>query len=152
MALLGRRSRRYAVLALQQINRTHVSKLKTAWTYHTGEVQPGASGKRPSSSAAFEAARLVITRNVLFQPIEPRDGPPSGRPYQQPPWGALSAGDVNTAEIGCKVPLGGVDALKMDAGCAKSLTRPSGQITKRLGSLANHTKMQVARLQLSKVN
>jgi membrane-bound PQQ-dependent dehydrogenase (glucose/quinate/shikimate family) len=37
-------------------------------------------------------------------------------PCQQPPWGTLNAVDVNTGQIAWKVPLGRVDALKMDTG------------------------------------
>jgi glucose dehydrogenase len=42
---------------LKQINRTNVTRLKTAWTYHTGDMS---DGKQWPSRSAFEATPLVI--------------------------------------------------------------------------------------------
>src|SRR5678815_1464645 len=42
---------------LKEINRSNVAKLKTAWTYHTGDVSDGAD--YPVRSA-FEATPLMI--------------------------------------------------------------------------------------------
>jgi quinoprotein glucose dehydrogenase len=47
---------------LKEINKTNVSKLKVAWTYHTGDISDGS--KYPSSSA-FECTPLVID-GVLY--------------------------------------------------------------------------------------
>ena len=47
---------------LKQINKTNVSSLKVAWTYHTGDVSDGS--EHPSRSA-FETTPMVID-GVLF--------------------------------------------------------------------------------------
>src|SRR5947209_2527495 len=48
---------------LKQINTANVSKLKVAWTYHTGDISDGA--ENPSRSA-FECTPLVINGVLYF--------------------------------------------------------------------------------------
>ncbi len=55
---------RYSVL--DQINTKNVSRLKRAWTYHTGEVAPGPAGPRGQRDVAFETTPLVIGNTLYF--------------------------------------------------------------------------------------
>ncbi|HEU0140803.1 MAG TPA: hypothetical protein VFQ79_13865, partial [Bryobacteraceae bacterium] len=47
----------------KQINRTNVSRLKVAWTYHTGDMSDGTTYV---SRSAFEATPLVVDGVMYF--------------------------------------------------------------------------------------
>src|SRR5215831_18494867 len=51
--------------SLDQINRGNVTKLTRAWTFHTGEVSPGAMNSDKHSIPAFEATPLIV-HGVLY--------------------------------------------------------------------------------------
>ena len=50
---------------LKQINVDNVGKLKTAWTYHTGELTPS-SGPRGQRQTAFETTPIVVSGVLYF--------------------------------------------------------------------------------------
>lgn len=52
--------------ALQQINRTNVSRLKRAWTYHIGEVDRGGNETDRHHVTPFESTPLVIDGVLYF--------------------------------------------------------------------------------------
>jgi glucose dehydrogenase len=54
---------RYSALA--QINRQNVSKLKVAWTFHTGDISEG-KGRRKRSG--FETTPLLIDGTLYLTP------------------------------------------------------------------------------------
>jgi quinoprotein glucose dehydrogenase len=49
--------------ALTQINRDNVSKLKVAWTFHTGDIADGGHSRRRSG---FEATPIVVDGTLYF--------------------------------------------------------------------------------------
>ncbi|PYT59007.1 MAG: quinoprotein glucose dehydrogenase [Acidobacteria bacterium] len=102
-------------------------------------VMPGTLGGANWSGASFDSASgfLFVNANDLAAvgamepqaaeaPVRYRRGSKEGEyarfwdehqwPCQKPPWGTLSAVDVNTGEIVWKVPLGVVDELKETTG------------------------------------
>src|SRR5262249_9582621 len=57
-----------------------------------------------------EFGRMTGTPYAMYR--EPFLGP-SGAPCTPPPWGALTAGDMNTAQIKWEVPLGSIQQLAL---------------------------------------
>ena len=55
---------RYA--PLKQIDTSNVAKLQRAWTFHTGEVTPGATSSAKRSIPAFESTPLMLNGLLYF--------------------------------------------------------------------------------------
>jgi glucose dehydrogenase len=83
--------------SLDQINRTNVQSLRVARTFDTGET------------GGLQTQPIVVRLNATYLD-------PDGYPAVRPPWGTLSAVDLNTAEYAWQSPLGEYPAL-VEPGC-----------------------------------